>query len=750
MPWTPSDFFYFLPYATLMTTIDVRKFVYENITPYTGDASFLSGPTERTKELWEEVKKCLKEERDGNGLRSADPETISTITSHKPGYIKKELETIVGLQTDAPLRRSIKPFGWVRVVENALKERGIELAPRVKDIFHYAKNHNDAVFSAYDAESRLYRSKHIVTGLPDNYARGRIIGDYRRLALYGADALIAAKKVDFEAIGGDMTDAKVRLREEISLQISALKDIVKMAADHGFDVSRPAETAQEAIQWTYFAYLAGIKEQDGAAMSLGNVSSFLDIYIERDLQSGKITEAEAQEFIDHFVMKLRLVRHLRPGAYDEIFGGDPTWVTESIGGMFHDGKTKVTKTSFRFLQTLYNLGPSPEPNLTVLWSNALPEGFKKFCAQVSIDTSSVQYENDDIMRPIRGGDDYGIACCVSYQEIGKRIQHFGARCNLGKTLLLAINGGKEEDEGVQVMDPTLFESVDNEDGSLNYDKVWANFKKAMENVARVYAKTMYIIHYMHDKYYYEKAQMAFIDSNYGVDIAYGIAGLSIVADSLSAIRFAKTKAIRDENGVAKSFETEGEFPMYGNDDDRVDTMAVEVQKFFMEELRKYKAYKDATPTLSLLTITSNVMYGRNTGATPDGRKAGEPYAPGANPMHGRDHSGAIASLNSVAKLDYHYSQDGISNTFSMIPTSLGQVRDEQIENLVSVMDGYFGKGAHHLNVNVLTRETLMDAYEHPEEYPQLTIRVSGYAVNFVRLSKAHQLEVIERTFHTKM
>ena len=638
----------------------------------------------------------------------------------------------------------------MRVVENALKERGIELAPRVKDIFHYAKNHNDAVFSAYDAESRLYRSKHIVTGLPDNYARGRIIGDYRRLALYGTDALIAAKKADFEAIGGDMTDAKVRLREEISLQISALKDIVKMAADHGFDVSRPAETAQEAIQWTYFAYLAGIKEQDGAAMSLGNVSSFLDIYIERDLQSGKITEAEAQEFIDHFVMKLRLVRHLRPGAYDEIFGGDPTWVTESIGGMFHDGKTKVTKTSFRFLQTLYNLGPSPEPNLTVLWSNALPEGFKKFCAQVSIDTSSVQYENDDIMRPIRGGDDYGIACCVSYQEIGKRIQHFGARCNLGKTLLLAINGGKEEDEGVQVMDPTLFESVDNEDGSLNYDKVWSNFKKAMENVARVYAKTMYIIHYMHDKYYYEKAQMAFIDSNYGVDIAYGIAGLSIVADSLSAIRFAKTKAIRDENGVAKSFETEGEFPMYGNDDDRVDTMAVEVQKFFMEELRKYKAYKDATPTLSLLTITSNVMYGRNTGATPDGRKAGEPYAPGANPMHGRDHSGAIASLNSVAKLDYHYSQDGISNTFSMIPTSLGQVRDEQIENLVSVMDGYFGKGAHHLNVNVLTRETLMDAYEHPEEYPQLTIRVSGYAVNFVRLSKAHQLEVIERTFHTKM
>ena len=730
--------------------INVRKFVYDNITPYLWDASFLSWPTERTKELWEEVKRCLKEERQGNGLRSADPETISTITSHKPGYIKKELETIVGLQTDEPLKRAIKPFGWVRVVEGALNERGIELSPRVKDIFHYAKSHNDAVFSAYDKEIRLYRSKHIVTGLPDNYARGRIIGDYRRLALYGANALIEAKKKDFENVSVDMSDEKVRLREEISMQISALKDIVTMAESYGFDVSRPAETAQEAIQWTYFAYLAGIKEQDGAAMSLGNVSSFLDIYIERDLQSGKITEEEAQEMIDHFVMKLRLVRHLRPGAYDEIFGGDPTWVTESIGGMFHDWKTKVTKTSFRFLQTLYNLWASPEPNLTVLWSKDLPEGFKKFCSQVSIDTSSIQYENDDIMRPIRWGDDYWIACCVSYQEIGKRIQHFGARCNLGKTLLLAINGGKEEDEGVQVIDSSIFENVDNEDGTLDYDKVWANFKKAMENVARVYAKSMYIIHYMHDKYYYEKAQMAFMDSNYGVDIAYGIAGLSIVADSLSAIKYAKTKAIRDENGVAKSFETEGEFPMYWNDDDRVDLIAKEVQKFFMEELRKHKAYKNATPTLSLLTITSNVMYGRNTGATPDGRKAGEPYAPGANPMHWRDHSGAIASLNSVAKLDYEYSQDGISNTFSMIPTSLGQTREEQIENLVSVMDGYFGKNAHHLNVNVLNRETLMDAYEHPEEYPQLTIRVSGYAVNFTRLSKAHQLEVIERTFHQKM
>ena len=730
--------------------IDVRTFVYDNITPYEGDASFLAGPTERTTQLWEEAKKCLKEERDGNGLRSADPETISTITSHKPGYIKQELETIVGLQTDEPLKRAIKPFGGVRVVENALKERGLELSARVKDIFHYAKNHNDAVFSAYDAESRLYRSKHIVTGLPDNYARGRVIGDYRRLALYGTDTLIKEKKADFEAISGEMSDAKVRLREEVSMQIQALKEIAEMAQSYGFDVTRPAETAQEAIQWTYFAYLAAVKEQDGAAMSLGNVSSFLDIYIERDLQAGKITEAEAQEMIDHFVMKLRLVRHLRPGAYDEIFGGDPTWVTESIGGMFHDGKTKVTKTSFRFLQTLYNLGPSPEPNLTVLWSDHLPEGFKKFCAQVSIDTSSIQYENDDLMRPVRGGDDYGIACCVSYQEIGKRIQHFGARCNLGKTLLLAINGGKEEDEGVQVMDASLFGAVENEDGTLNYDKVLENFKKAMANVARVYAKTMYVIHYMHDKYYYEKAQMAFMDTNYGVDIAYGIAGISIVADSLSAIKYAKVKALRDEQGVAKDFQTEGEFPMYGNDDDRVDLIAKEIQAFFMDELLKHRAYKDATPTLSLLTITSNVMYGKNTGATPDGRKAGEPFAPGANPMHGRDHSGAIASLNSVAKLDYKKSQDGISNTFSIVPMSLGATAEEQNENLVGMMNGYFKKGAHHLNVNVLKRETLMDAYEHPENYPQLTIRVSGYAVNFVRLSKAHQLEVIERTFHQSM
>ena len=731
-------------------SINVRQFVYDNITPYEGDASFLQGPTERTKKLWDKCREYLKEERDNNGLRSADPATISTITSHKPGYIEKDLETIVGLQTDEPLKRAIKPFGWVRVVEKALNERWLELDAKVKEIFKYAKNHNDAVFSAYDPEIRTYRSKHVLTGLPDNYARGRIIGDYRRLALYGTERLIEEKKADFLAIDGEMDDAKVRLREEISMQINALNDIAEMAKSYGFDVTRPAETAQEAIQWVYFAYLSGVKEQDGAAMSLGNVSSFLDIYIEKDLKDWKITESEAQEMIDHFVMKLRLVRHLRMWSYDDVFGWDPTWVTESIGGIFSDGKVKVTKTSFRFLQTLYNLGPSPEPNLTVLWSDQLPEGFRRFCAQVSIDTSSIQYENDNLMKSVRWGDDYGIACCVSYQEIGKRIQHFGARCNLAKTLLLAINGGREEDEWVQVMDASLFDNCDNEDGTLNYDKVYENFKKAMANTARVYAKAMYIIHYMHDKYYYEKAQMAFIDSGCGIDIAYGIAGMSVVLDSLSAIRYAKVKAIRDENWLAKDFEIEGEYPMFGNDDDRVDLMWREIQEYFMSELSKHKAYKNANPTLSLLTITSNVMYGKNTGSTPDGRKAGEPFAPGANPMHGRDHSWAIASLNSVAKLDYHYSQDGISNTFSIVPASLGANKDEQITNLVTMLNGYFNKNAHHLNVNVLNRETLMDAYEHPENYPQLTIRVSWYAVNFVRLSKAHQLEVIKRTFHERM
>lgn len=726
--------------------VDVNNFVHQNITPYTGDASFLEGPTQKTIDLWEKTKEYLQQERDNNGLRSVDANTISTITSHKPGYILKEKEEIVGLQTDEPLRRSIKPFGGIKLVESALEERNIKISPKVQEIFQYAKNHNDAVFSAYDKEIRTYRSNHIVTGLPDNYARGRIIGDYRRLALYGIDQLIDFKKKDFDTIGGEMNDDKVRLREEVSMQITALKDIKKMAASYGFDVSKPATTAKEATQWVYFAYLAAIKEQDGAAMSMGNISTFLDIYFERDLQAGLITEAEAQEIIDSLVIKLRLVRHLRPGSYDEIFGGDPTWVTESIGGQLLDGRTKVTKTSFRFLQTLYNLGPSPEPNLTVLWSKDLPEGFKNFCAQVSIDTSSIQYENDDMMRELRGSDDYGIACCVSHQTIGKSIQHFGARVNLPKALLIALNSGREEEKGIQIMDNITALK----DGTLNYEEVLANFKTAMQELARVYAKSMYIIHYMHDKYYYEKAQMSMIDTNPHIDVAYGAAGISIIADSLSAIKYAKVTPVRNEIGLAVDFKIEGEFPKFGNDDDRVDSIAKEVSSYFYQELLKHQAYKNATPTMSLLTITSNVMYGKNTGATPDGRKAHEAFAPGANPMHGRDSSGAISSLNSVAKLDYEDAQDGISNTFSIIPKALGPTKEEQIENLVDMMNGYFAKKAHHLNVNVLNRELLMDAYNHPENYPQLTIRVSGYAVNFVRLSKAHQLEVIERTFHECM
>ncbi|MCG8477444.1 MAG: formate C-acetyltransferase [Cytophagales bacterium] len=727
--------------------VDVRDFVIKNITPYEGDASFLQGPTARTTRLWEVLSVALKEERDNNGCRAIDTETVSTVTSHAAGYIDKESEVIVGLQTDEPLKRAMKPYGGIRVVEGAVKERELEVSERVKDIFYnYAKTHNDGVFDAYDAQIRAYRSKGILTGLPDNYARGRIIGDYRRLALYGTDFLVAEKKKDHANVGDEMTDANIRLREEISMQIKALNDIKKMGEIYGLDLSRPAENAQEAVQWVYMAYLAAVKEQDGAAMSLGNVSSFLDVFIQRDLEEGVITEEQAQEFIDQFVMKLRIVRHLRPGAYDDIFGGDPTWVTESIGGQFHDGRTKVTKTSFRFLQTLYNLGPAPEPNLTVLWSKELPEGFKKFCAQVSIDTSSIQYENDDLMRPNRGADDYGIACCVSQQEIGKSIQHFGARTNLPKTLLLALNQGKDEFSGVQLIDgiPAIKE------GALDFDEVMGVFRKTMAEVARVYAKTMYIIHYMHDKYYYEKAQMALIDSHCNIDVAYGAAGISIIADSLSAIKHAKVTPVRNEEGLTVDFKIEGEYPKYGNDDDRVDELAKQITKEFFAELKKHATYKNANPTLSLLTITSNVVYGKKTGATPDGREAGVPFAPGANPMHGRDEHGAIASLNSVAKLDYNDAKDGISNTFSIVPKSIGTEPEDQKTNLVAMMDGYFGNNAHHLNVNVLNRETLMDAYENPEKYPQLTIRVSGYAVNFTRLSKAHQLEVISRTFHECM
>ncbi|NLZ96158.1 MAG: formate acetyltransferase, partial [Bacteroidales bacterium] len=633
------------------------------------------------------------------------------------------------------------------VVERACKEHGLEVDPAVKETFtKYAKTHNDGVFDVYTAEIRTFRSLGILTGLPDNYARGRIIGDYRRLALYGTTYLIEAKMADKKTLKGPMTDSQIRLREEVAEQIRALKEIEELGQTYGLDLSRPAETAQEAVQWVYMGYLAAVKEQDGAAMSLGNVSSFLDIYIEKDIKEEKITEEFAQELIDQFVMKLRVVRHLRMDAYNDIFAGDPTWVTEAIGGNLADGRHKVTKTSFRFLQTLYNLGPSPEPNLTVLWSESLPEGFKEFCAKVSIDTSSIQYENDNLMQESRLSDDYGIACCVSYQEIGKQIQFFGARCNLAKTLLLAINEGRCEISGRQVLNgiPALKSDV------LDFDEVMDNFKLAMREVARVYADSMNIIHYMHDKYYYEKAQMALIDTNPHVHLAYGVAGLSIVADSLSAIKHAKVSPVRDENGITKDFNIDGEFPYYGNDDDRVDQFARDMPIYFNSLLKELPTYKNAEPTLSILTITSNVVYGKKTGATPDGRALGVPFAPGANPMHGRDSHGALASLSSVAKLDYENSMDGISNTFSIVPKTLGPTDEQRRENLVSIMDGYFSKNAHHLNVNVLDREMLLDAMERPEEYPQLTIRVSGYAVNFVRLTRAQQTEVISRSFFEAM
>lgn len=729
------------------TEINVKDFVNQNITPYEGDASFLCGPSERTKRVWDICKQALKEESENNGVRKIDNKVVSGITSHKAGYIDQENEVIVGLQTDELLKRAMKPYGGIKVVEKACSEHGVEVDEHVLDIFNnYAKTHNDGVFDAYNDEIRLYRSLGFLTGLPDNYARGRIIGDYRRLALYGIDRLVAAKKRDLENLGGPMTEHRIRLREEVGEQIKALEKIKVLGSYYGFDLSRPAYSAQEAVQWVYMAYLAAVKEQDGAAMSLGNVSSFLDIYIEHDLQKGKISEEFAQELIDQFVIKLRMVRHLRMDAYNEIFAGDPTWVTEAIGGRTADGRTKVTKTSFRFLQTLYNLGPSPEPNMTVLWSPSLPENFKHFCAQVSIDTSSIQYENDDLMCATRDSEDYGIACCVSYQEIGKQIQFFGARTNLAKALLLAINEGRCEITGKLVVKniPALKNDI------LDFDEVMHNYRTVLKEMARVYNDSMNIIHYMHDKYYYEKSQMAFIDTDPKINLAYGAAGLSIVADSLSAIKYAKVKPVRDEKGIAVNFDIEGEFPYYGNDDDKVDQLAVEVQAYFNSLLSELPTYKNAEPTLSILTITSNVMYGKKTGATPDGRAKGVAFAPGANPMHGRDTRGAIASLSSVSKLDYASSMDGISNTFSIIPKSLGGTKEDRLDNLVAMMDGYFSKGAHHLNVNVLNREMLQDAMENPENYPQLTIRVSGYAVNFVRLTREQQLEVISRSFFEKM
>lgn len=733
--------------GTQTPKIDVASFVRDNVTPYDGDSSFLVGASPRTEALWDICKQALKEERERNGVRSIDAEVVSSITSHKAGYIDKDKELVVGLQTDELLRRAIKPYGGVRVVEKACQENGLELSPKVVEIFtHYRKTHNDGVFDTYTDEIRKFRSLGFLTGLPDNYARGRIIGDYRRLALYGLDTIIESKKADLDALGSPLTDDKIRLREELHEQLKALEDIRELGKIYGLDLSRPAQNAQEAVQWVYMAYLAAVKEQDGAAMSLGNVSSFLDIYIERDLKSGAIDETFAQELIDQFVMKLRMVRHLRMGSYNEIFAGDPTWVTESVGGMLLDGRHKVTKTSFRFLQTLYNLGPSPEPNITILWAQSLPQGFKDFCAQVSIDTSAIQYENDDLMRSTRCSDDYGIACCVSYQEIGKQIQFFGARANLAKALLLAINGGRCENTGT-----LMVEGIKPLEGDiLDYDQVMENYKIVLKELARVYNDAMNIIHYMHDKYYYERAQMAFIDTNPSINLAYGAAGLSIVADSLSAIKHAKVRVQRNEEGLSTGFTSEGEYPCYGNDDDRVDMIAKGVVNYFSGELKKLPIYRNAESTLSILTITSNVMYGKKTGATPDGREAGVAFAPGANPMHGRDESGAIASLLSVAKIDYSDSLDGISNTFSIIPKSLGADRNDQVENLTSMIDGYFGKGAHHLNVNVLNREMLEDAMVHPENYPQLTIRVSGYAVNFIRLSREHQLEVISRSFHEKL
>ncbi|RED41700.1 formate C-acetyltransferase [Paenibacillus sp. VMFN-D1] len=724
--------------------IDVNSFIGRNLTPYEGDEQFLAPPTENTLELWKQVSQLLKEERDRGGVHDVDVNTVSTITSHAPGYIDQDKETIVGLQTDAPLKRAVQPFGGIRMVVDACNAYGYQLNPELERIFtDLRKTHNQGVFDAYTSEMRAARKAGIITGLPDAYGRGRIIGDYRRVALYGVDRLIQGKKEELLQLEVDaMSEDVIRLREELSEQIRSLGELKAMAASYGHDISRPAMNAKEAVQWLYFAYLAAIKEQNGAAMSLGRVSSFLDIYIERDLEEGTLTESLAQEIVDHFVMKLRIVKFLRTPDYNELFSGDPTWVTESVGGMGLDGKTRVTRNSFRFLHTLYNLGPAPEPNLTVLWSTQLPENFKKFCAKVSAETSSIQYENDDLMRP-HFGDDYGIACCVSAMRIGKQMQFFGARANLAKALLYAVNGGVDEKSGAQVgpaIAPITSEVLD-------YEEVKAKFDVIQDWLAKLYINTLNVIHYMHDKYCYERIEMALHDRDIVRTMACGIAGLSVVADSLSAIRYAKVRPIRNEKGIAVDFEIEGEYPQYGNNDDRVDQLAVELAEGFMNRLRKHKTYRGAIPTMSVLTITSNVVYGKKTGSTPDGRKAGQPFAPGANPMHGRDRKGALASLASVAKIPYEHSLDGISNTFSIIPKALGKEDAARHSNLAALLDGYTASGGHHLNVNVFNREQLLDAMEHPENYPQLTIRVSGYAVNFIKLTREQQLDVISRTFH---
>jgi len=725
--------------------IDVRDFIQKNVTPYTGDESFLSSATERTQALWKQVTELVKQERE-KGILDADTSVPTGITAHDAGYIDQALEQVVGLQTDKPLKRAIMPFGGIRVVKSSLEAYGYELDQKTEEVFtKYRKSHNDGVFSAYTKEMRLARRSGVITGLPDAYGRGRIIGDYRRVALYGLDRLIDDKKQQQESLEIDVMDAyTIQLREELSEQIQALFELKEMGMRYGFDLGRPAANAKEAVQWLYFGYLAAVKEQNGAAMSLGRTSSFLDIYCERDLADGTATELELQEVIDHFVMKLRMVRFLRAPAYNELFSGDPTWVTECVGGMGVDGRPLVTKSSFRVLNTLYNLGPAPEPNLTVLWSVNLPIAFRKFCAKVSIDTSSIQYENDDLMRGY-WGDDYGIACCVSAMRLGKQMQFFGARVNLAKTLLYAINGGRDEKSGEQIA--PAYTPITTE--YLEYEEVWERFDRMMDWLAKAYINTLNVIHAMHDKYCYERIEMALHDRDVFRTMACGIAGLSVVADSLSAIKYAKVKVLRNEEGLATDYEIEGDFPKFGNNDDRADSIAAELVKQFMLKLKQHPCYRNATATQSLLTITSNVVYGKKTGSTPDGRKAGEPFAPGANPMHGRDTNGAVASLASVAKLPYDYALDGISNTFSIVPGALGKTKDDQVSNLVGMLDGYCTDDGFHLNVNVLNRDTLLDAMDHPEEYPQLTIRVSGYAVNFIKLTREQQLDVVNRTFHER-
>lgn len=723
--------------------MNTRKFIVDNYTPYDGDESFLTEPTSRTIELWGKLSSLLKTERERGGMYDIDSETISTITSHDVGYIDKDLETIVGLQTDEPLKRAIMPLGGIRLIHTELEAYGRKVPERVQDIFTFRKTHNDGVFDAYTDEMKMARHSGIITGLPDAYGRGRIIGDYRRVPLFGTAALVERKIQAKKNAYFDVMDEKtIRTREEISEQIRALKELTEMASSYGFDITRPAENTQEAIQWLYFAFLAAVKEQNGAAMSLGRVSTFLDIYAEKDLVEGRFSESEIQEMVDHFVMKLRIIRFLRTPAYDELFSGDPTWVTETIGGMAEDGRHMVTKMSYRFLHTLTNLGPAPEPNLTVLWSERLPDPFKRYCASMSIQTSSIQYENDDLMKP-KYGDDYGIACCVSAMAIGKQMQFFGARVNLAKALLYAINGGKDEIDGRQV-GPELAPVGD---GYLDYEEVRRRFDSMCDWLSKLYIDTLNIIHYMHDKYCYERIEMSLHDEQVLRTMAGGIAGLSVVADSLSAIKYAKVKPIRDDRGLVVDFSIEGRYPAYGNNNPEVDSIAVDIVGSFMDKLRRHHTYRESLPTLSVLTITSNVVYGKKTGSTPDGRKKGEPFAPGANPMHGRDTKGCVASMKSVAAIPYDEAEDGISYTFSIVPGALGKERNIQVENLVTLLDGYFHETGHHINVNVLDRDVLLDAMEHPELHPQLTIRVSGYAVNFIKLTREQQMDVINRTFH---